>query len=81
LQFVGIAVDRPGDVRPFAAELGMNFPVLIAGIEAIDLTRRLGNRAGVLPFTIVLDRTGRLVLSQVGLIKESQLDPLLASLL
>src|SRR5829696_5684301 len=42
LQFVGIAVDEPAKVKPFAAELGMNFPVLVGGAELIDLTRKLG---------------------------------------
>jgi thiol-disulfide isomerase/thioredoxin len=81
LQFVGIAIDQPDKVRPYAAELGMNFPVLIASVDAIELTRTLGNRAGVLPYTIVIDRTGRVAAIEVGAAKESKLRSLLASLL
>jgi thiol-disulfide isomerase/thioredoxin len=81
LQFVGIAIDRPDNVRPYAAELGMNFPVLIGGIDAIDLTRALGNRAAVLPYTVVVDREGRVAAVEVGAAKESKLSALLASLL
>lgn len=81
LQFVGIAIDQPEKVRPYAAELGMNFPVLIGGIDAIGLTRTLGNRAGVLPFTVVLDRSGKAVQKQVGAVKEAQTEALLAGLL
>ncbi|MGZ5127731.1 MAG: TlpA family protein disulfide reductase, partial [Burkholderiales bacterium] len=79
--FVGIAIDQPDKVRPYAAELGMNFPVLIGSVDAIELTRTLGNRAGVLPYTIVIDRTGRIAAIEVGAAKESKLRPLLASLL
>ena len=81
LQFVGIAIDQPAAVRPFAAELHMNFPVLIGGIDAIEITRKLGNRAGVLPYTVVIDRQGRIAALEVGAAKESRLLPLLESLL
>ena len=81
LQFVGIAIDQPDKVRPYAAELGMNFPVLIGGVGAIDLSRQLGNRAGVLPFTVILDRHGKIVHTEIGAVKEAKFEPLLASLL
>ena len=81
LQFVGIAIDQPEKVKPFAAEFAMNFPVLIGGVEVIDLSRRLGNRAGVLPFTVVLGRDGRIKASAVGAAKPEKLEPLLTSLL
>ena len=81
LQFVGIAIDQPAAVRPFAEELRMNFPILIGGIDAIDLTRKLGNRAGVLPYTVVIDREGRISALHVGAAKENVLAPLLESLL
>ena len=81
LQFVGIAIDQPEKVRPYAAELGMNFPVLIGGADAIDLTRTLGNSASVLPFTVILDRKGALAQKKVGALKEAELEPLLAELL
>jgi thiol-disulfide isomerase/thioredoxin len=81
LQFIGIAIDQPEKVRPFAAELGMNFPILIGGVDALDLTRALGNRASVLPFTVVIGRDGKIVSSEVGVAKEARLEPLLSSLL
>ena len=81
LKFVGIALDRPEAVKPYAAEIGMNFPVLIGGTEAIDLARKTGNRSAVLPFTIVLDAKGRVAMTEIGVVKESRIDPLLASLL
>jgi thiol-disulfide isomerase/thioredoxin len=81
LQFVGIAIDEPKKVRPYANELGMNFPILIGGADAIDLTRELGNRAAVLPFTLVLDRTGRVTSMHIGVEKEGELVALIQSLL
>ncbi|MES2565109.1 MAG: TlpA disulfide reductase family protein [Pseudomonadota bacterium] len=81
LQFVGIAIDNLTQVKPYAAELGMNFPVLIGGVDAIELARQLGNKAGVLPFTVILNREGKIVATEVGAMKEAKLEPLLASLL
>jgi thiol-disulfide isomerase/thioredoxin len=81
LQFVGIAVDQPAKVRPFAAELGMNFPIVTGGAEVIELTRKLGNRSAVLPFTLVINRQGKVVETHVGVAQEAKLEPLLASLL
>lgn len=81
LQFVGIAIDQPEKVRPFAAEFGMNFPVLIGGADAIDLTRALGNRASVLPYTLVIDRTGKAVHKKVGAVREAEIEAMLSSLL
>ena len=81
LQFIGIAIDQPDKVKPFAAEYGMNFPVLMAGVDVIDLGRKLGNKAGVLPFTVVLARDGRIADTAVGAAKPEKLEPLLTSLL
>jgi thiol-disulfide isomerase/thioredoxin len=81
LQFVGIAIDQPSKVGPFASELGMNFPILLGGAEAIDLTRKLGNKASVLPFTVILARDGRITATHTGAVKEGSFESLVASLL
>jgi thiol-disulfide isomerase/thioredoxin len=81
LQFIGIAIDRPEKVRPFAREFGMNFPILIGGFDTLELGRKIGNKAGVLPFTVVLGRDGRIVATAVGAAKPEKFEPLLKSLL
>jgi thiol-disulfide isomerase/thioredoxin len=81
LQFVGIAIDQLDPVRAFAAEFGVNYPVLLGDIGAIDLARELGNRAGVLPFTVIVSREGELVATEVGVLNEARLAPLLKQLL
>ena len=59
LQFVGIAIDSPDKVRPFVEEIGLNYPSLIGGYGAMELSKTLGNRLMALPFTVVVDRAGR----------------------
>ncbi len=81
VQFVGIAVDQADKVRDFAKEFNINYPLLIAGLDAVELSRKAGNKAGVLPYTLVLDRSGKIAASLVGGISEArmreQLTPLL----
>lgn len=81
VQFVGIAVDDPGKVRAFAKELKLNYPALIGGFGAIELSKTLGNDLAALPFTIVLDRQGRVAHTQLGPLEQVKLDALLGRLL
>jgi len=81
VQIVGIAVDNADKVRDYAKEMGINYPILVAGMEGATLSRMVGNRTGALPFTIVLDRAGNAVQSHLGLISADQLEKILAPLL
>ena len=81
LQFVGIAVDQADKVRGFAQEIGLNYPALIGGFGAIELSKALGNDLSALPFTVVIDRRGNVVHTQLGLLRPDKLDDLLGALL
>ncbi len=81
LQFVGIAVDQADKVDQFAKDLGLNYPTLIGGYGAVELSRTLGNRLAALPFTIIVDRQGQVVHTQLGPLKSSQLRSIVSKLL
>ena len=81
LQFVGIAVDQPDKVQKFAQELGVNYPTLVGGLGAMELSKDLGNRLMALPFTIVIDRRGRVAHTQLGPLKGDQLHSIVKPLL
>ena len=81
LQFVGIAIDQPDKVAEFAGEFRINYPLLLGGLETIELLRQAGNRAGVLPYTLVIDRKGILVSREQGGLKEAKLERIIQSLL
>jgi thiol-disulfide isomerase/thioredoxin len=81
LQFVGIAIDQPDKVAEFASEFRINYPLLLGGLETIELLRQAGNRAGVLPYTLVIDRKGNLVSREPGGLKETRLESIIQSLL
>ncbi|HEY7760788.1 MAG TPA: TlpA disulfide reductase family protein [Burkholderiales bacterium] len=81
LQVVGIAIDQLDKVRPYAAEMGINYPILIGELGAIDLARQAGNELGALPFTVVLDRNGHAVRGELGRVTEAKLAALVRPLL
>lgn len=81
VQMVGIAVDRKEDVELFIAAYPINYPILLANPEIIELSKQLGNRVEGLPFTAVFDRRGKRVFSVAGEVTAADLEAQLASLL
>jgi thiol-disulfide isomerase/thioredoxin len=73
VQFVGVGIDSPSAIKEFALRMPMSYPLLIGGSASLDLVRALGNANGALPYTIVFDRSGRPVMSRLGLIDETSL--------
>ena len=81
LQIVGIAVDQTDKVRQFAAEIGLNYPALVGGFGAMELSRTLGNTVMALPFTVIVDRQGAIVHTELGILKPEKLDAIVRQLL
>jgi len=81
LQFVGIAVDEADKVRQFAADISLNYPALIGGYGAMELSRTLGNRVMALPFTVIVARDGSIAHTQLGPLKDEQLRAMIAKLI
>jgi thiol-disulfide isomerase/thioredoxin len=81
VQFVGVAIDQKERVVPYAREMGINYPLVVGGMETMEFARQLGNRATVLPFTLILDRTGRVITAQIGVMKPEKLEALIQPLL
>lgn len=81
LQIVGVAIDQREPVIAFQREFGMNYPVLLGGLETMELMRSTGNRMGVLPFTLVINRAGWVASSKLGGVKKDPLEGLIVRLL
>lgn len=58
---IGVAIDEKQNVIDYIDPLGIEYPVLIGDQEGIYITRDYGNRLGVLPYTVVIDRQGNIV--------------------
>lgn len=69
LQIVGVAVDDAGEkaISDFTHKMGINYPILIGTEKVADLYGGLDG----LPTTFFLDRSGKVVDRQLGLISES----------
>jgi len=78
---VGIGIDSAAKIREFATNYGIRYEMLVAGVEAIQLMKDLGNASGGLPFTLVLDRPGRVARRKLGPLSEAELVGILAPLL
>ena len=81
LQFVGIAVDSADKVGQFAQEIGLNYPTLVGGFGAMELSKTLGNTIMALPFTVVVDRQGAIAHTQLGILKPEKLQSVVNGLL
>ncbi|BBL72536.1 TlpA family protein disulfide reductase [Methylogaea oryzae] len=81
LQIVGIAIDEPEAVGQFQATVPLAYPSLLAPEQGIALMERLGNRFGVLPYTVIFDRNGLAVLRHPGAITQEEAEKALAPML
>ena len=74
LEVIGIGIeDKIEPVRDFAKAYDMDYPVLLGKDKGLDLMRALGNTKMGLPFTVAIDRAGRLVVVKMGGIKADEL--------
>jgi thiol-disulfide isomerase/thioredoxin len=81
VQFVGIGVDSPSAIKEYALQNPMAYPLLIGGSTALDLLRQLGNPTAALPYTLVLDASGKPIFSKLGMVDELSLEKRLQPLL
>jgi thiol-disulfide isomerase/thioredoxin len=71
LQIVGVSVDdTPDQLKPFAAEFKMNYPVLV-GVDRDDLQDAYGPMWGI-PTTFVISRDGRICSKNSGLVGKAK---------
>ena len=73
LQIVGIAVDSRENVANFVKESPVSYPLLPDEARAMEFAKRLGNRLGLLPFTLVLRPPGDVIFSRLGVVTEAEM--------
>jgi thiol-disulfide isomerase/thioredoxin len=84
LQFVGISIDQPDkiqQIRQFSRDLKLNYPSLVGGYGALELSKSFGNKIMALPFTLIIDRKGQVAYSQMGPLKPDKLETIIGKLL
>lgn len=72
-QVIGIAADNAAAVKTFLGRMPLSFPVAMAGLGGIDLSRKLGNLSGALPFSVLLTKSGVVAQRKMGKLTEADL--------
>ncbi len=72
-QMVGLAADNARAVNKFLGQTPVQFPTPLAGLAGIELSRTLGNLAGALPFTVVINSQGAIALRHMGKLSAEQI--------
>jgi peroxiredoxin len=70
LQVVGIGLDDEVKLRNVQRTLGINYPVLLANSPNNPLMANLGNRDGVVPYSVLISRSGEVIYTHTGLITQ-----------
>lgn len=75
LQIIGVGLDEEKKLRNVQRTLEINYPVLVADPKKNDsLMRAWGNRSGIVPYSVVIDRNGRVVYTLHGQMNREILD-------
>ena len=72
-QILGLAVDKPEPVRAFLTRQPLAFPVALAGTQGLDLSKKLGNQVGGLPFSVLIGAYGAILQRKIGKLNERDL--------
>jgi thiol-disulfide isomerase/thioredoxin len=74
LEVLGIAIeDKTEAVRDFAKAYEMDYPVLLARDKGFALMKAFGNDKLGLPFTVAIDRSGKVVVVRMGAMNHDEL--------
>lgn len=73
LKVVGIALDDPVRASEFAADLAIDYPVLVGKTDVVLTGRRYGNATGMLPFSVLVDAGGIIRWSHLGALSREDL--------
>ncbi|TAK49631.1 MAG: TlpA family protein disulfide reductase [Betaproteobacteria bacterium] len=73
VEVVGIAIDMAPKVSDYVKQMQIDYPILVADAGGLDLMRKLGNTAGGLPYTVLVDRQGNPVRRKLGALRRDEL--------
>lgn len=81
LQVVGVALDRLPAVRDYAAAMEINYPILHGMGAAMEVQARYGNTRGTLPYTVLVDREGRIRHVFARQVHRADIEPIIREML
>lgn len=83
LQFVGVALDDLETIELFSknTKIRFNYPILVGEDDAMTIAERYGNTIGALPYTVIIDRKGKIVHGQIGEMSRQMVERVIKPLL
>lgn len=81
LQFIGVAIDDADKVADFMDTYGVNYPMLLGDLAAIDIGKQYGNRFGALPYTVIVNREGKITFTRRGELEKHEAEAEIKKLL
>ncbi len=81
LVVIGIAIDELELVKAFLQTSPVAYPILVADYSGMELSGKLGNDKGILPYTVIIDSHGKIVETYLGRISKPLLEPVIKPLL
>jgi len=81
LQVVGIALDDVQSVRSFVEKYGISYPILVGEADVLATSAAYGNVAGVLPYSVLVDKEGIVRWQYTGEIPQDDIFRLLSEFL
>lgn len=81
LQVIGIALQKPEELGDFIRDFKMNYPVLAGEEPVIEIAESYGNLIGALPYTAIIDRSGKIVFVRAGPVTGAEVEMIISTLL
>ena len=66
VQVIGLALDTPEAVREFLQRVPVDYPIVLDTAGPADASVALGNHRGLLPYSVLIDRNGRIAKQKLG---------------
>ena len=80
-EVLGIALDDVQQAREFIDDLDIRYPNAVGGADVMAVGVLYGNRAGLLPYSVLIDRLGIIRWTSLGELNEEELNKRIEALL
>ncbi len=74
VQVIGLALDTPDAITDFLKRVPVSYPILVETPGPADASVWLGNRKGVLPYTVLVGADGKIVKQKVGPFEHGEIE-------
>ena len=73
LQVIGVAIDDAASVRAFLKDSPVHYPILVDASNGVDPALIFGDTRGVLPYSVLVGRDGKIIDQRMGSFSQATL--------